>query len=102
LLLNLGRELSSHSGQLELGGEGQSGELGLLGVLESERLKSDETEWDEKNRIRFRPSPEMMAEVWDTYYSLELGPMEGSGVNLSSLMVETSIEGEIDWREICC
>lgn len=61
LLLNLGRELSTHSGQLELGGEGQSRKLGLLGILERERLKSDETEWGEKDRIRLRSSPRMMA-----------------------------------------
>jgi len=50
LLLNLGRELPAHSGQLELGGEGQSGELRLLGVLEGERLEPDEAEWVGKSR----------------------------------------------------
>jgi len=34
LLLNVGRERPGHSGQLELGGEGQSRVLGLRGILE--------------------------------------------------------------------
>jgi len=45
----------------------------------------------------------MTAEViWDTYYSLELGPMEGSGVKTRLLVLETSVEGESNWREVCC
>jgi len=42
LLLNIGREVSAHSSQLELGGEGQSGVLRLLGILEGKRFESDE------------------------------------------------------------
>ena len=50
LRLNLRRERSGHSSQLELGGEGQSGELRLSGILEGERLKPDEAEWVGKSR----------------------------------------------------
>ena len=54
-----------------------------------------------ENRVRPRPHQRLW-QGRDTYYSLELGPMEGSGVNLSWLIVETSVEGEINWREVCC
>lgn len=44
LLLNVRGERPAHSGQLELGGESQSRVLGLRGILQSERLESDEAE----------------------------------------------------------
>jgi hypothetical protein len=44
LLLSVSRERPSHSGQLELGGEGQSRVLGILGIFECDRLEPDEAE----------------------------------------------------------
>jgi hypothetical protein len=35
-------------------------------------------------------------------YTPEFGPMVGSGVNWIELFFETSVEGEINWREVCC
>lgn len=48
LLLFLGGECSRHAGQLELGGECQRGILRLLGILQADRLESDEAEWGAK------------------------------------------------------
>jgi hypothetical protein len=51
LRLDSGGEGSLHPGQLELRGEGQSRVLGVLGVLEVNRLKSDEAEVGKSHQL---------------------------------------------------
>lgn len=51
LILFVGGEVTSHSGQLELGGKGQSGVLRVFGILEGERLNSDEARRSKKKSM---------------------------------------------------
>ena len=64
----------------------------VLGIFQAERFDPDEAGYQVIDGVEERTR---------TYYSLLLGPIEGSTVNLTEEVVETSTLGLMDWSKVC-